>query len=45
MANRSRYLTWVLKKKTMPIYSYFQADNIGSVKKIEIINTILHESI
>ena len=25
------------------IYSYFQVDNIASVKKIEIINNILHE--
>ncbi|HZI54215.1 MAG TPA: DUF6702 family protein [Chitinophagaceae bacterium] len=25
------------------IYSYFQADNIGSAKKLEIINSILHE--
>jgi len=25
------------------IYSYFQADNIGSAKKLEIINNILHE--
>ena len=25
------------------IYSYFQADSIGSVKKLEITNSILHE--
>ena len=25
------------------VYSYFQAENIGAIKKLEVTNTILHE--
>ena len=42
--NRSIQLSYLgFERDAEAVYSYFQAENIGTIKKLEVTNTILHE--